>query len=246
MKCAHNKNQTGFTLVEISIAMIIIGLLIGGTFGGMKLVENMQVNKTVQDLKSFDSAGLTFKDIYGRLPGDLPNPSTRLPSCAAAPCSVGGNGNRRIGDDPYDAALSATSERFVFWQHLLAANLISNVTPTNDLRFGEGQPANPMAGGYRLIGFQPYSIMGTGQMVGKHLFWISERYSDAFQAAPTGTQLQDAADCRLVQQLDIKGDDGRPTTGRIQNFVCNDNPSSTSSNWANLDLQAAIFYTLAY
>jgi prepilin-type N-terminal cleavage/methylation domain-containing protein len=34
MKCAHNKNQTGFTLVEISIVMIIIGLLIGGTFGG--------------------------------------------------------------------------------------------------------------------------------------------------------------------------------------------------------------------
>ena len=58
MGCAHNKHQTGFTLVEISIVMIIIGLLIGGTFGGMKLIENMQVNKTVQDLKSIESAAL--------------------------------------------------------------------------------------------------------------------------------------------------------------------------------------------
>lgn len=80
MGCAHNKKLNGFTLVEISIVMIIIGLLIGGTFGGMKLIENMQVIKTVQDLKAIESAALTFKDTYGRLPGDMPNTAARLPT----------------------------------------------------------------------------------------------------------------------------------------------------------------------
>ncbi|NJS13390.1 MAG: prepilin-type N-terminal cleavage/methylation domain-containing protein [Sphingopyxis sp.] len=96
MGCAHKEIEDGFTLVEISIVMIIIGLLIGGTFGGMKLIENMQVNKTVQDLKAIESAALTFRDSYGRLPGDLANSATRLPSCTVAPCATGGNGDRRL------------------------------------------------------------------------------------------------------------------------------------------------------
>ena len=88
MRCTHSQNLHGFTLVEISIVMIIIGLLIGGTFGGMKLIENMQVNKTVQDLKAIESAALTFKSTFGRLPGDMPNTASRLPNCSAAPCDV--------------------------------------------------------------------------------------------------------------------------------------------------------------
>ena len=154
MGCAHKQNQDGFTLVEISIVMIIIGLLIGGTFGGMKLIENMQVNKTVQDLKSIESAALTFKDTYGRLPGDIVNPAARLPNCTVAPCATGGNSDRildvtMIADS--DSAITTSSERFVFWHHLQAANLLSmnfrNIASTN---FGEGQPDAPIGGGYRI------------------------------------------------------------------------------------------------
>ena len=151
MGCAHKENQHGFTLVEISIVMIIIGLLIGGTFGGMKLIENMQVNKTVQDLKAIESAALTFKDTYGRIPGDIRNPSARLPNCIDAPCSTGGDGNRVLDVAQWWPALTVTSERFTFWSHLQAADLLSIGTKNiSDTAFGQGQPESPIDGGFRL------------------------------------------------------------------------------------------------
>lgn len=156
-------SRSGFTLVEISIVMIIIGLLIGGTFGGMKLVENAQINKTIQDLKSIESAAVTFKDTYGRLPGDIANPSTRLPSCSTPPCSTGGNGNRVIGSWYWGASLAATDEQFTLWSHLQAADLLSMGTKnTTDLTFGEGQPEMPIGGGMRMnfnnVGWNASSI----------------------------------------------------------------------------------------
>lgn len=135
MGCAHNKDTNGFTLVEISIVMIIIGLLISGTFGGMKLIENMQINKTVQDVKAIESAALTFKDTYGRLPGDTVNPAARLPNCTVAPCATGGNGNRSLDNISNTwEALTPASERFTFWHHLTTADLISiSVKPTTNV-----------------------------------------------------------------------------------------------------------------
>ena len=80
MRCSYKENDYGFTLVEISIVMIIIGLLIGGTFGGMKLVEISEVSRTIRDLKAIDSSALTFKDTFGRLPGDIVSPRLRTHS----------------------------------------------------------------------------------------------------------------------------------------------------------------------
>lgn len=199
----------GFTLVEISIVMIIVGLLIGGTFGGMKLIENMQVNKTVQDLKAIDSAALTFRDTYGRLPGDIRNPSTRLPSCTVAPCATTGDGNRQI--DPTgvsDAAIDPTMEKFTFWHHLQAADLLSmNYKNVADTAFGEGQPDAPIGGGYRVSSY-------TGQ-----LGFCPNQWRDGFlnvtnfDSAAMGALGQ--IDCSKIESIDRKIDDGRPSGGNV-------------------------------
>ena len=212
MGCTHKQNRDGFTLVEISIVMIIIGLLIGGTFGGMKLIDNMQVNKTVQDLKAIESAALTFKDTYGRLPGDMPNTAARLPSCTDAPCATGGNGDRQISPTnaatTWLAALNTGWERYTFWHHLQAANMLAmDFKNTLDPTFGEGQPTAPIGGGYRLTEYTgngtPCAIQNRGAVL---------TISDDSAAALGGTY---TLRCGTIESVDRKVDDGEPYRGKF-------------------------------
>ena len=62
-------SQAGFTLVELAIVMIIIGLLIAGVLKGQELIGNARVTATVAQIKGIDAATSTFKDTYSDLPG---------------------------------------------------------------------------------------------------------------------------------------------------------------------------------
>src|SRR5450631_879960 len=91
------RSQAGFTLVELAIVMIIIGLLIAGVLKGQQLIGNAKVTAQVAQIKAIDAATSTFKDMYAALPGDISNAITRLPNCAAAPCGVNGGGDGNVG-----------------------------------------------------------------------------------------------------------------------------------------------------
>jgi prepilin-type N-terminal cleavage/methylation domain-containing protein len=235
--------QSGFTLVEISIVMIIIGLLIGGIFGGMKLVDNANVQKTIQDLKAIESAALTFRDTYRALPGDIRNPNTRIPNCTDTPCVTTGNGNRIIGTAQLvTGAITSTSENFVFWHHLTAANLISlGIRPTTDMQYGEGQPEAPIGGiGYRISNYtgplwNPPGI-NTNMMEGTILFGV---------AAPDvqwDSVAYDTVPCPLIQSIDIKMDDGSPIAGSFLPGNCNNEwPPTLTSTYTTVSGQRGMF-----
>lgn len=210
MGCAHKPNQDGFTLVEISIVMIIIGLLIGGTFGGMRLIENMQVNRTVQDLKAIESAALTFKDTYGRLPGDMPNTAARLPNCSVAPCATGGNGNRIVGTSNLaNGAITDSTENFTFWSHLQAADLASlGVKNTIDMAGGEGQPGSSVGGLYRLTDW-------TGNLGACPV--VMQRSALAITSEPSAlfNSTQSSVSCTHLSSIDTKIDDGIADNGHF-------------------------------
>jgi prepilin-type N-terminal cleavage/methylation domain-containing protein len=96
------RSTAGFTLVELAIVMIIIGLLIAGILKGQQLITNAKVTSQVAQVKGIDAAVSTFKDMYAALPGDIIAPLTRLPNCTAglpavAPCGTPGGGDGLVG-----------------------------------------------------------------------------------------------------------------------------------------------------
>ena len=71
MTKSHKKNQQGFTLVEMSIVLVIIGLIVGGVLVGQDLVKGAQIRATVAQLQQYDAAINTFRGKYDQFPGDM-------------------------------------------------------------------------------------------------------------------------------------------------------------------------------
>jgi prepilin-type N-terminal cleavage/methylation domain-containing protein len=212
--------EKGFTLVEIAIVMIIVGLLVGGVFSGIRLMQTSQIMRTSQDLKSIESAGATFRDTYRRLPGDLRDPSVRLPDCTTAPCAVSGDGNRSIGIENAGGtvAITPTSEEFVFWHHLNATGLVQlDISNTDDMNFGVGQPSAPIGGGYRMMG-RFTGLINAVNFISQHYLRVANNPSLA-TAAATVDQHRPFA-CEFVRYVDTKIDNGMPGTGKITAMPC--------------------------
>lgn len=64
------KDSSGFTLVEIAIVMVIIGLLVGGILKGQAMIENAKVKRLTEDMEGLRAATFAFLDRYGMYPGD--------------------------------------------------------------------------------------------------------------------------------------------------------------------------------
>jgi len=64
------KDNSGFTLVEIAIVMVIIGLLIGGVLKGTAMIENAKIKRLVTDMDGMRAATFAYLDRYGMYPGD--------------------------------------------------------------------------------------------------------------------------------------------------------------------------------
>jgi prepilin-type N-terminal cleavage/methylation domain-containing protein len=234
----HNPNiNNGFTLVEIAIVMMVIGLIIGGIFGGIKLIDNSNIQKTSQDLKSFESAIFTFKNAYNSLPGDIESPATELPDCTTAPCSRSGNSNDIIGSllSMENEALTVTSEKFTMWSHLLAAGLIDKVVNQDDMTFGVGQIESPLGGGYRMNQLMTGNQISAGHPYRPwgHALRITGVPSEIV-STPANLPSHRIVPCAINESLDIKIDDGIPRLGRIlTNVTCMANPADPLSRYGN-------------
>jgi prepilin-type N-terminal cleavage/methylation domain-containing protein len=88
----HLNNQKGFTLVEIAIVMVIIGLLLGGVLKGQQMIANAKIKSLVNHAQGLSAAIYAYQDRYKALPGDDPKATTNLPG-ASGGCDVGVLGN---------------------------------------------------------------------------------------------------------------------------------------------------------
>ena len=225
--------QNGFTLVEIAIVMIIIGLLIGGILGGMAMIENARNNATIQFMKNVGAVMYNFRTVYGQLPGDISDISI-IPNCTALPCARPGNGDGWVrGGGAYSQSAQSSSlgegygfwppstsaytdiETFVFWQHLLAAGMMENYGPVANSEFGVGQPMSPMDLGYRM-----YSCGGgtSGTIADrKSCGSLTNDYLGNHMSAGSPHPLK-AISTSNMRSIDVKIDDGMPRQGIFGGF----------------------------
>lgn len=213
----EGRQEAGFTLVELAVVMVIIGLLIGGILKGQELIANAQVTATIAQLKGFEAGVTTFKDKYGQLPGDMNNGGARLNNCTGNCAGNGGTGDGRIGgNSSVLSAHAANSENARAFYHLSAAGLIQGVLVNGAMRFGEGVPASKVGGGFR-IGYDNNGtgIGGLDNFRPGHFLTISGQPTAAIGVANGILPGSQAA------QMDRKLDDGRSRQGSVGAFGTN-------------------------
>lgn len=139
-KSSFKKDQTGFTLVEVAIVMVIIGLLIGGVLKGQAMIQNAKVKGIVKQADELRAAVMAFYDKYGVYPGDE--------SKDAVPPGTDWEGDG-------DGQIENSQEQYEVYRDLQLTGLISgSYNGTSDLpnhAFGDTVTlywVNPPGGGY--------------------------------------------------------------------------------------------------
>jgi prepilin-type N-terminal cleavage/methylation domain-containing protein len=144
MKARHYKAnaQAGFTLVEIAIVLVIIGLLLGGILKGQEMITQAKIKNVINDFNGLSAAVNSYRDRYRMLPGDDNGADTRW----GLPAAQKGDGNGVIAGKYNDGA---GAESQLFWLHLRQAGFVPGG--------GMEQPRNATAG---LIGVQTGDAAG--------------------------------------------------------------------------------------
>lgn len=151
------KKQAGFTLVEIAIVLVIIGLLLGGVLKGQELITQAKIKNVSNDLSGVTAAIYAYQDRYKRLPGDDPG-QTRWSVPAGTPLAAG-DGNNVIGG-AYEESADNTAETRKFWLNLRLAGFVAGATDT--VANGSTQPLNAAGG---IIGVQSGGMGLSGTIV---------------------------------------------------------------------------------
>jgi prepilin-type N-terminal cleavage/methylation domain-containing protein len=152
------RTQTGFTLVEIAIVLVIIGLLLGGILKGQEMITQARIKNVVNDFNGITAAYFAYQDRYRAVPGDDNQAATRWSATAIPPDGAkNGTGNGVISG-LYMTAPPATFAAFTvdntigesnnFWHHLRLAGFVAGATST---QAAWSQPVNAVGG---LVGVQ--------------------------------------------------------------------------------------------
>ena len=214
-----NKQQSGFTLVEIAIVLVIIGLLLGGVLKGQELVNNAKVKNLANDFRGIATFVYAYQDRFRALPGDDKSAATHLNLGTTATTPASSIGNARINGDWNSD--TKTDESYLFWQHVRLAGLATGTTDTAASDYG---PRNSEGGA---IGVTSDPLL-TGA--------AAAPYPASFYVCSQGIQ------GRFARQLDTTLDDGNTKTGTVRVIADNKNNVADAEDVKAAD--DAVLYTV--
>jgi prepilin-type N-terminal cleavage/methylation domain-containing protein len=145
------KEERGFTLVEIAIVLVIIGLLLGGILKGQEMITQAKIKNVIADMSGVSAAMYGYQDRYRALPGDDKGAVTRW-SIATAPTGTQGNG---VVEGAYTAA---GTEALAFWDQLRRAGFVSGSGAENPFNAVSGKMGVQTGDG---SGATPAGVLGT-------------------------------------------------------------------------------------
>lgn len=239
-------SNRGFSLVELSIVLVVLGLLVGGVLSGQALIRASQLRSISSDYSKYITATQTFRDKYFALPGDMTNATafwgdqaTGTSACASAstadgtPGTCNGNGNGEINPGVFN-------EWYRAWQHLAMAGLIEG----SYLGIGVGWDYAAVAGRdvpSSKISPAGFTFLWTTQSGGNAQFgnailpdvsfnWIM--FSQPFNSSQVAEPLLTPEE---AWNIDTKMDDGKPFQGIIrggQRSICAALGTDINSNYA--------------
>jgi len=208
--CFNRDNKRGFTLVEMSIVLVIIGLIVGGILTGRELVEAAKIRKVIAEVDNIQIGIATFRDKFDEIPGDMPNATVYWPGVTSD-----GNGDMMLSassDDPRN------TEGGYLWHHLSLAKLYRSFARPNNDNWSSTLGVNT-----------PEIIEGTSAVGNFEQRYYTANLINVGVPSPGSRNIRcgDAIDHMMAYAIDRKADDGSPSTGRMVAYT-QTSPCATS------------------
>ena len=223
-------DRSAFTLMEISIVLIIIGMLAAGVTVGRTLLESTALQSVAADFDMYRNAVIGYRDKYRELPGDHTGAGTLTAQdagCATPAASdnpfittCNGNGDGMVGDTTGDplGSFSNYYESLWVWQHLMNDGLIKGKyngrpsTASTGITPGVNVPMSKIANASFMLRFFPTNTDTSGYFKASygHVFFFGAPETSA--AYPLNGA---ALTSEQAKSIDLKIDDGKPGLGKV-------------------------------